>query len=126
MVALDYFGRLGHDNHRRLCRVYGWEEKKTKSLWGGSCVDYPALARKAVGVMSPADVQHFLVACALVSDLCCPGYDPRQPLAKDSNLARAAARYKIDVAKLGTNVRLELSKKAVKVTLQKPKGKTQK
>lgn len=126
LVALDYFGRLGHDNHRRLCRVYGWEEKKTKSSWGGSCVDYPALARKAVGAMSPTEVQHFLVACALVSDLYCPGYNPRQPLAKDSNLARAAARYKIDVAKLGTNARLELSKKAVKVTLPKAKGKTQK
>jgi ParB family chromosome partitioning protein len=23
MAALDYFERLGHDNHRRLCRVYG-------------------------------------------------------------------------------------------------------
>ena len=34
MVALDYFERLGHDNHRRLCRVYGWEEKKTKGLMG--------------------------------------------------------------------------------------------
>ena len=21
MIALDYFRRLGHDNHRRLCRV---------------------------------------------------------------------------------------------------------
>lgn len=126
MVALDYFGRLGHDNHRRLCRVYGWEEKKTKSSWGGSCVDYPALARKAVGAMSPTEVQHFLVACALVSDLYCPGYNPRQPLAKDSNLARAAARYKIDIARLGTHVRQELSKKAAKVTLGKTKGKVQK
>lgn len=126
MVALDYFGRLGHDNHRRLSRVYGWEEKKTKSSWGGSSVDYATLARKAVGAMSSTEVQHFLVACALVSDLYCPGYNPRQPLAKDSNLARAAARYKIDVAKLGTNARLELSKKAVKVTLPKAKGKTQK
>jgi ParB family chromosome partitioning protein len=35
MIALDYFERLGHDNHRRLCRVYGWEEKKTKASWGG-------------------------------------------------------------------------------------------
>jgi hypothetical protein len=35
MAALDYFRRLGHDNHRRLCRVYGWEEKKSKASWGG-------------------------------------------------------------------------------------------
>src|ERR1700691_2770264 len=40
MAALDYFERLGHDNHRRLCRVYGWEEKKTKSTWGANSVDY--------------------------------------------------------------------------------------
>ncbi len=53
MVALDYFGRLGHDNQRRLCRVYGWEEKKTISPWCGSSVDYPALARKTVAAMSP-------------------------------------------------------------------------
>ena len=31
MAALDYFERLGHDNHRRLCRVYGWAEKNTKA-----------------------------------------------------------------------------------------------
>jgi hypothetical protein len=31
MVALGYFRRLGHDNHRRLCKVYGWEEKKSKA-----------------------------------------------------------------------------------------------
>ena len=126
LVALDYFGRLGHDNHRRICRVYGWEEKKTKSSWGGSCVEYPALARKAVGAMSPTEVQQFLVACALVSDLYCPGYNPRQPLAKDSNLARAAARYKIDIAKLGTHVRQELSKKNVKGSSAKSKKKSQK
>jgi ParB family chromosome partitioning protein len=39
MAALDYFRRLGHDNHRRLCRVYGWEEKKTKAAWGGMTVE---------------------------------------------------------------------------------------
>lgn len=31
MVALDYFRRLGHDNHHRLFLVYGWDEKKTKT-----------------------------------------------------------------------------------------------
>ena len=60
--------------------------------------------------MKAADLNRFLVVCALVSDLCCPGYNPRQSLAKDSNLARAAARYKIDAAKLATAVRVELSK----------------
>ena len=37
--------------------------------------------------MSPQEVQHFLVVCALASDLYCPGYNPRQPLGKDSNLS---------------------------------------
>ena len=126
IVALDYFRRLGHDNHRRMSRIYGWEEKKTKSSWGGMCVDYAALAKKAVGAMTPTEVQHFLVACALVSDLYCPGYNPRQPLAKDSNLARVATRYKIDITKLGTHAREELSKKAAKGASVRAKSKTKK
>jgi hypothetical protein len=36
MVALDYFRRLGHDNHRRLSKLYAWEEKKSKNLMGRS------------------------------------------------------------------------------------------
>ncbi len=111
MAALDYFERLGHNNHRRLCRIYGWEEKKTKTSWGGNGVDYKTITGKAVREMSTLDVQHFLVVCSLVSELYCPGYNPRQPLAKDSNLAQAASRYKIDTAKLATEVRTELSKK---------------
>jgi ParB family chromosome partitioning protein len=94
MAVLDYFQRLGHDNHRRLCRVYGWEEKKTKASWGGTTVDYESIAGKAVREMKPQDPQHFLIICALVSDLYCPGYNPRETLAKDSNLARTASRYK--------------------------------
>jgi ParB family chromosome partitioning protein len=122
MIALDYFERLGHDNHRRLCRVYRWEEKKTKASWGGGCVDYGTIARKAVGAMSPLEVQHFLVVCSLVSDLYCPGYDPRQALAKDTNLARTAARYKIDTAKLTMKVRTELSNRKEKEGKQPPKS----
>jgi hypothetical protein len=40
IVVLDYFRRLGHDNHRRLCKVYGWEEKKSKVSWGAQVADY--------------------------------------------------------------------------------------
>ncbi len=40
MVALDYFRRLGHDNHRRLSKLYAWEEKKSKASWGAQTVDY--------------------------------------------------------------------------------------
>ncbi len=118
MAALDYFERLGHDNHRRLCRVYGWEEKKTKAAWGGTTVDYKSIAGKAVGEMSTQEVQHFLIVCALVSDLYCPGYNPRQALGKDSNLARTAARYKIDTAKVSATVRAELSKPVNKASLK--------
>jgi ParB family chromosome partitioning protein len=123
MAILDCFQRLGHDNHRRLCRVYGWEEKKTKASWGGTTVDYQNIAAKAVREMKPQDLQHFLVVCALVSDLYCPGYNPRETLAKDSNLARTAARYKIDTAKLAASVRAELSKSTKTLTAKNGKTK---
>ena len=45
-------------------------------------------------------------------DLYCPGYNPRQPLSKDSNLAQAAARYKVDSTKVAAEVRAELAKNA--------------
>ena len=123
MISLDYFQRLGHDNHRRLCRVYGWEEKKTKASWGGTAIDYQNIAAKAVREMKPQDLQQFLVVCALVSDLYCPGYYPRQPLAKDSNLARTAVRYKIDTAKLAATVRAELAKPTKKLTAKNAESK---
>src|SRR6266403_1743015 len=110
MVALDYFRRLGHDNHRRLSKLYAWEEKKTKTSWGAETVDYEKIATAAVQGMKAGDLNRFLVASALVSDLYCPGYNPRQSLAKDSNLAHTAARYKVDVAKIAAGVRTELSK----------------
>ncbi len=67
----------------------------------------------AVQAMKTADVQRFLVVCALVSDLYCPGYTPRQPLGKDSNLARTAAQYKVNPATVVAAVRGELSKAKV-------------
>jgi ParB family chromosome partitioning protein len=121
MAALDYFERLGHDTHRRLCRVYGWEEKKTKASWGGNTVDYKTIAGKAIREMSTEEVQHFLVVCALASDLYCPAYNPRQSLAKDSNLARTAVRCKIDTAKVSAAVREELSKPKKDGTVKKDK-----
>jgi len=71
--------------------------------------------------MSTQEVHHFLVVCALASDLYCPGYNPRQTLARDSNLARTAARYKIDTAKLSMTVRKELSNPAQPVAPKKSK-----
>ena len=110
MIALDYFRRLGHDNHRRLCQVYGWEEKKSKTSWGGQTVDYEKIATAAVEGMTAADLHRFLAVCALVSDLYCPGYNPLQALGKESNLARTAARYKVDSAKITAAIRTELTK----------------
>jgi hypothetical protein len=110
MVALDYYRRLGHDNHRRLSKLYAWEEKKSKTSWGAQTVDYEKIAAAAVQAMKTADLDRFLVVCALVSDLYCPGYNPRQSLEKTSNLAQAASRYKVNTAKVATNVRAELSK----------------
>ncbi|MGD0303344.1 MAG: hypothetical protein ABSC71_00790 [Candidatus Acidiferrales bacterium] len=110
MAVLDYFERLGHDNHRRLCRAYGWDEKKTKRP-SNAAVDYKSIGAKAICEMSTPDVQRFLIVCALASDLYCPGYNPGQALAKDSNLARTAVRYKVDVSKIAARVRSELTEK---------------
>jgi hypothetical protein len=110
MVALDYFRRLGHDNHRRFSKLYAWAEKKSKTSWGAQTVAYEKIAAAAVQTMKTADLNRFLVVCALVSDLYCPGYNPKQSLEKSSNLARTAARYKVDSAKLATAAIAELSK----------------
>src|SRR5579885_591605 len=119
MVALDYFRRLGHDNHRRLSKLYAWEEKKSKTSWGAQTVDYEKIAAAAVQAMKPAELNRFLVVCALVSDLYCPGYNPRQSLENSSNLARTAARYECDTAKIARTVREELCAK--KTTPSKPR-----
>jgi hypothetical protein len=115
MVALDYFQRLGHDNHRRLSKLYMWEEKKSKTSWGAQTVDYEKIATGVVQKMTAADLHRFLVVCALVTDLYCRGYNPRQLLEKNSNLAHTAARYKVDSARIATAVRAKLSKAKDKV-----------
>jgi hypothetical protein len=77
---------------------------------GGETVDYEKIAANAVPAMSTADLHRFLAVCALVSDLYYPGYDPKQALAKNSNLAVTAARYKVETAEIIGQVRAELSK----------------
>ena len=100
MVALDYFRRLGHDNHRRLVQALRMGREEEQNLMGR---DRPWTTRRSrrqpCEAMNAADLHRFLVVCALVSDLYCPGYNPKQSLAKDSNLARTACRYKVDLAK---------------------------
>jgi hypothetical protein len=73
-------------------------------------VDYGKIATMAVAKMINADVRRFLIVCALVSDLYCPGYNRTESLPKDSNLARAAVRYRVDTAKVAVAVRAELPK----------------
>ena len=125
MVALDYFRRLGHDNHRRVCRVCGWEEKKSKTSWGAQIVDYENIVAAAVEAMTAADTHRFLIVCALVSDLYCPGYNPKQSLTKDCNLARTAARYKVDGAKVAAAVRAELSSRTKSCKARTPRQKAE-
>jgi len=111
MVALDYFRRLGHDNHHRLFQVYGWEEKKTKTSWGGTSVDHEKLAEARIRAMTGADLNRFMVTCAIVPDMYCPGYGSADTLSKESNLMRTAARYKVDASKITATVTAELSAK---------------
>jgi len=111
MVALDYFRRLGHDNHHRLFQVYGWEEKKTKTSWGGTSVDHEELAEGQIRAMTTADLNRFLVTCALVPDLYCPGYSSAETLSKEANLMKAAARYKVDASKVTAKAMTELSRR---------------
>jgi hypothetical protein len=111
MVALDYFRRLGHDNHHRLFRVYGREEKKTKTSWGGTSVDHEKLAEAHIREMTTADLNRFLVTCALVPDLYCPGYSSAETLSKEANHMRTAVRYRVNASQIGTSVLTDLSKK---------------
>jgi hypothetical protein len=111
MVALDYFVRLGHDNHHRLFQVYGWEEKKTKTSWGGNSVDHEKLAEAQIRAMTTADLNRFLVTCALVPDLYCPGYSSAESLPKEANLMRTVHHYEVDASKITAMVTAELSKK---------------
>jgi len=111
MVALDYFRRLGHDNHHRLFQVYGWEEKKTKTSWGGKSVDHEKLAADRVRAMTTAELNRFAIVCSLVSDLYCPGYSAAETLSKEANLMRLAARYKVNATKITSKVSAELSAK---------------
>jgi hypothetical protein len=109
MVALDYFRRLGHDNQHRFFQVYGWEEKKTKTSWGGMSMDHEKLAEARVRAMTGADLNRLIVTCALVPDLYCPGYSPAETLSKEGNLMRTAGRYKIDISKIVKTVAIKIS-----------------
>jgi len=71
------------NNHRRVSKLYPWEEKKSKTSWGGQ----GGLREDCGGCgvrMKTADLHRFLGVCALFRPVF-PGYNPKQSLAKDSN-----------------------------------------
>lgn len=109
MVALDFFRRLGHDNHHRLFQVYSWEEKKIKTSWGGFSVDHEKLALERVRSMTAADLSRFMVTCALVSDLYYSGLGSDEVLSEESKLAQAASRYKVSAARIAASVKADLA-----------------
>jgi hypothetical protein len=100
--------------------------KKTNASWGGDTVAFKMIAGKAVHGMGTREVCHFLIGCSLVCDLYCPRFHPRQVLAKDTNLALTASRYKIDTAKLVADVRAELTGEKKKVEQRTNTAKTAK
>ena len=58
--------------------------------------------------MTAADLNRFMVTCALVPDLCCPGYSSAETLSKEANLMGTAVRYKVDASKITAKVTAEL------------------
>ena len=61
------------------------------------------------------------MVCSLASGPYCPGYNPREPLSKESNLALIAVRYEVDTAKLASEVKEKFSKKKNKPVAEKRK-----
>ena len=92
-MALRYFEQFGHDHQHRIFKFFAWEETKSKA--NGGYVDYSKLASGKFEKMTTAEIGKFLMVCALASDLYCPTYVGGGTLAKDSNLAKEAAHYKI-------------------------------
>ena len=74
-----------------------------KASWGGNTVDHEKLVRARIRAMATADLNRFIVACALVPDLYCPGYSSSDVLPTKSNLATTASRYNVDVHKLSNS-----------------------
>ena len=74
-------------------------------------MDHERLAEARIRALTAADLNRFIVACALVPDLYCPDYSSAETLSKESNLMRTAVRYKVDASKVTAEVKVELSKK---------------
>ena len=73
--------------------------------------------------MTTVELGKFLMACALASDLYCPTYLSGATLAKDSNLLKEAAHYKINAATVLGEVREKRLAKSLKPKAE-AKGRT--
>jgi len=116
LIAQNYFHVLGHDSQHRIFKFFAWEVSKRKTSSGGYA-DYPKLVSTRLEAMTAAEIGKFLMVCALASDLYCPTYLSGATLAKDSNLLKEAAHYKVNVARVLREVREKRLAKS-----SKPKG----
>jgi ParB family transcriptional regulator, chromosome partitioning protein len=107
-IALSYFNQVGHDNHHRIFKFFGWEESKNKSEYGGS-VDYPNLASAKLDSMTPADLGKILMVCALASELYFSPYIP-----SGGKLAKEAQHYRVNAEKLLREVKEKFAGKPSK------------
>ncbi len=108
MVALDYFRRLGHDNHHRVFRVYGgreedqdfvgWEFSRTRKFGAGSHPNHESCRPQPLH----GDVRAYRGPLL-------PRLQFRRGASKEANLMRTAVRYKVDASKIITRVSAELS-----------------
>ena len=70
--------------------------------------------------MTTAEIGKFLMVCALALELYCPAYLSGATLAKDSNLLKEAAHYKVNAARVLGEVR---EKRLAKSSKPKPQSK---
>jgi hypothetical protein len=82
-----------------MFKFLAWDETKTRSTNGGY-TDYPKLASARLDKMAAAETGRFLMVCALASDHFCPTYLSGATLAKDSNLLKEAAHYKVNAVRI--------------------------
>ena len=118
-IAQRYFNHLGHDSQHRIFKFLAWEATKAKGSYRGYA-DYPKLAGAKLEAMTAAEIGKFLVVCALASELYCPTYLSGATLAKDSNLLKEAAHYKVNTDRILYEVRDRLAKNS-----RKPKSKSE-
>jgi len=93
--------------------VWLGREEVEDVVGGGNTVDHDKLAEVRIRGMTAANLNRFMVTCALVPDLYCPGCSSAETLPKEASLMRTAARYryKVDVSKISATVTAELSRK---------------